>query len=319
MQHSDISADADLDAQARAWIVRLRSGSATQQDLERLALWRAGSPATEAAFDRARRLWAALEPALHSDADKRVTPLRRTMSRRSMIGGGMAIAASAAGVAWIGGVRPMLADGSGELVATAKGERRQLVLASGARLDLNTASRVRLPEEGGGGAVELLRGEALLTVAAASVTVLARLADAAVAAQTAQLLLRREANAATVTCLSGEAWVEHAERRFSLGPRDELVLDVAARTARLDRAPAPAQRASWRTGQLIYEDRRLGDVVEELNRYRPGRIIVRGEGLAERRVTGVVQLDRIDGALTNFARSLGAPMTRLPGGIVILG
>ncbi|MFZ0267853.1 FecR/PupR family sigma factor regulator, partial [Caulobacter sp.] len=68
---------ADLDAQARAWILRLKSGQATELDLRRLARWRAASPKAEPAFERARRLWSDLGPVLQASADARVMPLRR--------------------------------------------------------------------------------------------------------------------------------------------------------------------------------------------------------------------------------------------------
>ena len=68
---------ADLDAQARAWIMRLKSGGATELDLRRLAGWRASSADAERAFDRARRLWSQVGPVLQASADAKVVALRR--------------------------------------------------------------------------------------------------------------------------------------------------------------------------------------------------------------------------------------------------
>jgi transmembrane sensor len=309
---------ADLEAEARAWIVRLKSGTATEADLSRLAAWRQASPAAEAAFGRARAVWAALGPALDADASARVVPLHRPgMSRRAIFGAGAgAIAAGLAGVAWFGATREPAAS-AGVIVATAKGERRRLAIGQTAVADLNTASRVRVWTEAGVQGLELLKGEAIMTVAPSPLRIVALVGRALVSSRGGQFLMRIEGEAASILCLKGQVRVSAGAERLTLDP-DQLVT-IAAEAVRLSRTADVESATSWRSGQLVYENRPLADVVEELNRYRPGRIVVRGEGLAERRVSGVVQLDRIDGALTNFARSLGVGVTRLPGGVVILG
>lgn len=311
--------EADLEAQARAWIVRLRSGAATEQDLMRLAGWRAASPAAEAAFDRARGLWAMMGPALEAEGQSRVVAFRRPMlSRRGLLGAGAtAIAAGAAGVAFLG-TRPDSAPVPGEtFVATAKGERRRFAVADGATADLNTGSRARLWQARDVHGLDLLRGEVVVSVADAPRRVVARVGHTAASTRRGEFLLRREGEAASILCLQGQVFAVWGEEHFTLEPRDLLLVDPAG--ARRSGQHDLAEAASWRGGQLVYEDRALADVVEELNRYRNGRIVVRGDALGRRRVSGVVQLDRIDGALTNFARSLDVGITRLPGGVVILG
>lgn len=309
---------ADLEAQARAWIVRLKSGGATEQDLLRLARWRACSPAAEAAFAEARLMWGRLGPALAADADSRVAPFRPRLSRRAILGaGGGAIAAGIGGVAYMGGLGR---DAPGvNLIATAKGERRRVVIAAGAMADLNTGTRVRIWSGADGDGLELLAGEVLLTLTslARPVIFVAKVGGAFATAEAAQFLMRRKGGDGSILCLQGRVQVKDASRAFTLEPRSLLRMDADGPV--VTHASDVEDVVAWRSGQLVYEDRALADVVEELNRYRKGRIIVRGDALARRRVSGVVHLDRIDGALTNFARSLDAPITRLPGGVVILG
>jgi transmembrane sensor len=312
--------EADLEAQARAWIVRLKSGAATDQDLRRLAGWRAASPAAEAAFGRARGLWSMMGAALEADSQARVVPFRRPMlSRRGLLGAGVggAIAAGAAGLVYLGGRSEIPAVPGETFVATAKGERRRIAVATGATADLNTASRARLWTADDLHGLDLLRGEAVVTIAEPPQRFIARVGHLTAAARNGEFLLRREGEAATILCLRGQVFAASGGERFTLKPRDLLLVDAAG--ARLALEHDLVDAASWRSGQLVYENRPLADVVDELNRYRKGRIVVRGEALAERRVSGVVQLDRIDGALTNFARSLGVGIARLPGGVVILG
>jgi len=311
--------EADLEGQARAWIVRLRSGVATEQDLLRLAGWRAASPAAEAAFDRARVLWAMMGPVLEADGERRLVPFRRrVLSRRGLIGGGVtAIAAGAAGVAYLGALPGQASDPGETIVATEKGERRRIILADGATADLNTGSQARLWKASDVDGMDLLRGEAVVAVADAPRRLVARVGHTAASTRKGEFLLRREGKAASILCLWGVVFAASGEARFTLEPRDLLLVDGDG--VRRSHGHDLAEAASWRSGQLVYEDRALADVVEELNRYRNGRIVVRGDALGQRRVSGVVQLDRVDGALTNFARSLDVRITRLPGGVVILG
>ncbi len=310
----------DLEAQARAWIVRLRSGAATELDLLRLAEWRAASPAAEVAFERARRLWAGLGSALTTDAEARVVPLRRPpMTRRAALIGGGALAAGVAGLAYLGAAPTGGGRDHETLLATAKGEQRTVSLGTGVTADLNTATRARLWTAEAGRGLELLRGEVLVTIAETATPgrFVARVGPAVAMAEAAQFVLRRDGADASILCLQGSVLVEQAGSRLTLGPRTLLRMGEGA--AELVRSSEVADAVAWRSRQLVYENRALGEVIEELNRYRPGRIVLRDGGLASRRVSGVVHLDRIDGALTNFARSLDAKLTKLPGGIVILG
>ena len=43
----------------------------------------------------------------------------------------------------------------------------------------------------------------------------------------------------------------------------------------------------WREGVLVFRDMPLSEAVAEINRYRPGRIMVLDDALAARRVSGV--------------------------------
>lgn len=312
--------DADLDAQARAWIARLKSGRATELDLRRLASWRANSSEAEHAFDRARRLWAQLGPALQASADAKVVPLRRPlMSRRAMMGGGGLIAACAvAGVYLAGGTQRQDAE-PGMVFVTEKGQRRRVTIAPGAVAELNTATHARVWSQASGNGLELMSGEVLITLAGASPAgqFIARAGEAVAIARAAEFLLRRQGDQVSVLCMKGDMLVRRGDQDFSLAPNVLLSLDGAQ--AVLTQVQDTVETTAWRVGQLVYKDRPLVEVIGELNRYRKGRIVLRDKGLASRRISGVVHLDRIDGALTNFARSLDVRIVRLPGDIVVLG
>src|SRR5690606_29177130 len=74
---------------------------------------------------------------------------------------------------------------------------------------------------------------------------------------------------------------------------------VALRRTSID----PEAVAAWRHGRLAVMDAPLAEVVELLDRYQRGSILLVGEALGERRVTGVFDLDDPHRAL----RALLAP------------
>jgi transmembrane sensor len=311
---------ADLDAQARAWIVRLKSGGATELDLRRLAGWRASSPDAERAFDHARRLWAQAGPVLQASGDAKVVALRRPlMSRRAMVGGGGLIAACAVASVYLGGEARRQDTEPGMVLVTEKGQRRRVAIAPGAVAELNTATHARVWSQASGNGLELMSGEVLVTLTGAPTAgqFVAKAGAAVAMARAAEFLLRRRGEQVSVLCVKGDMLVRRGDQDFTLGPNALLSLDGAQ--AVVTQVRDTVETTAWRVGQLVYKDRPLIEVIGELNRYRNGRIVLRDKGLASRRVSGVVHLDRIDGALTNFARSLDVRIVRLPGDIVVLG
>jgi transmembrane sensor len=56
---------------------------------------------------------------------------------------------------------------------------------------------------------------------------------------------------------------------------------------------------AWTRGQLVFDNRSLGEVVDELNRSSAQRIVIQSGRLRSRKVTGVIQLDD-PGSLLSF-------------------
>lgn len=84
-------------------------------------------------------------------------------------------------------------------------------------------------------------------------------------------------------------------------------------------AMVDAERAeSWRRGELVFDNRPLREVVDEVNRYRPGRIILANGALADIPVSAVFRLDGIDRAVSQIREVSNASVSHLPGGVVVL-
>lgn len=308
--------DAAIGQQAAAWWARLRADDFTQADANALRAWCARSPAHARAWRELQQLWQALDPALSraAAAPQRANvlafPLRP--GRRAFLGGALA-----AGVAVLAlrpplGAWPSLQEFAADY-RTGTGEQRQVALSQQMSVQMNTQTRinVRAPE-----AIELLGGEAEILASGARQPVSVLAGAGRMLAQSARFNVRHTDDAVCVTCLAGAVEVVWQQRRQTLDAGQQLVYDergVQAATA------APKGEASaWRTGALSFVGKPLADVVDEINRYRPGRVVLRNAELGRRLVRMRFSIGQTDGALAMIRDLYGAQMTSLPGGIVLL-
>lgn len=323
--HCD-AARAGIEGQARAWIVRLTSGSATQADAEACAAWRA-DPQHDAAFLAAARLWQQTGRILEQGAvatDRRMSgrPTRRHVLRRAAWGAGAASAAATCGAValrW-----PEL----GATYRTGTGEIRTIALADGTRLELDAETSLDVAGEERRPVLSLHTGALVVTAPdGTSVTVQAgatRTTTRAGSPSELAVSCRLAPDVAgwfgrqivAVSCLAGEAEVRANDAGSSTRLRAGYGIEVgrgAAATHALD-----AATAAWRRGLLVFRDTPLATVVDDLNRYRPGRIMLASGSAASRRVTGVFHLDRPDEALTTIRTALGLAEYRLGERLVLL-
>lgn len=308
----------DVAGQAQAWVSLLLSGQATQADGRALSVWRGADERHEAAFRDAARLHGLARQAAGELRARETTALARPESvaqsrRRFLVGG--ALAASVAGGAVLLGRAAMAPAGRAADFETAKGETRMVQLAPGVLAELNTLTRIARREDVGPGAFELLAGEALVSIDHdAAVSIFA--GDGETTTSRARLSMRCLDGEVRVSCLEGAARVRSAGRIVDLPGRYSVTYDQASLAA-----PAPIDpiaEGAWRRGMLVFRDERLGDVIEEINRYRQGRIVIASASLRERRVNGTFQTNRIDQVVDQLRLAYGVSATALPGGVVLV-
>ena len=105
----------------------------------------------------------------------------------------------------------------------------------------------------------------------------------------------------------------------TLKPGQRLVIDRNSGVVRITKVE-PALMGGWRNGQLIVHGARLADVVDTIDRYYPGTITLISQPLAERRVTGVFDLNNPQKALRSLLSPYGASAHKLtPWHTIILG
>jgi transmembrane sensor len=311
-----------LQSEAYAWVIRLTSGEpTTAEDATELRAWRAKSDAHEAALREAVTFWRALgPPAAELDAESQAASHRRAPTRRMMVtGGGMA--AALAGVLALRpplGLWPSLNDLVQDAEAnyrTRPGQQQAVALAPEVSAVLNTRTRLARGASGAQSAT-LLSGEALFTVRPVAAAFSVRAGAGSAAARSAAFNVHMADDATSVTCLSGDVDVRHRAGRASV-PAGAQVIYTSDRLGPVQPVDT-ALITAWRRRLLIFRDTPLSQVVTELNRYRPGRILLLNGELADRRVNGLFHIDRPQDVLTQFKQAYGARIGSLPGGVVVV-
>jgi transmembrane sensor len=311
---------------------RLQSGEATERDKFEFLVWRAESAAHEEAFRAAVLLQRFARetarthglPAANDMADdpsSAVVPLWRrpsaALGRRAFLGG--AVAASAAGLYMVGRSLEMVPSPS-ELRAdyrTPTGGRQLVRLAGGAVIDLNTRTSIALRQDLPMPAVELISGEAIVASGTGSDGRAALLAgEGRSVGRRARFAARWDEDDVCVTCLAGTVDVAWKEQRRELRPQEQVRYNAAG-IGRVNVIDASVVTA-WQTGTLIFSAMPMRKVVAEINRYRPGRVILANRALAERPLTGTYYVNSLDDFFSHAELVFGVHVRRLPGGVVIL-
>jgi transmembrane sensor len=315
-----------LEDEAYGWVMRFASGAASRDDIEALKRWSALSPAHAAAFDQASRTWQVLGPvgrelAEHDSAPVRgyaMRPVRAQLGRRAFLGG--ALAASAAGVALMGARPPLdLWPSWSELAAdyrTNAGEQRQITLADHVSIDMNTRTSIAVGATGT--EAQLVAGEALVATSQGMpkpFTLLA--ADGRVQATGARFNARIDGPTVYVTCIAGDVRIEHRAATLPLPAGQQLFYsdqEIGSPVA-VDSAVVTA----WQNGIVIFQGTPITEVIAEVNRYRPGRIILTNAELGRQRFNARFRSESIDKVVSQIEQVFGAKTTALPGGLLLLG
>ncbi len=323
----DEATNSGLRREAVDWVHRLASGRATTADAEALKRWRSLSAAHNTAFVDASRLWKTFEPAARNLRRRGEIPsglmarpaARQTVHRRAVLGGGLAAASAA--VAY-GMVRPPLDlwPSIAELAAdyrTGTGEQRQLALPGDISVYMNTRTSVALrTPEGDTDRLELIAGEASFKSTQRQQKPLVVLAGNGELTTSHAHFDVRVGPAVCVTCLEGDVTVALQSDAKTIGAGQQIRYNSAGLGHVV---PVDVELfTAWQQGVLIFRMSPLSDVVDEINRYRPGKVVLVDAALAQKTVSGRFRIDHMDEILVRLHQSFGIKSRSLPGGIVLL-
>jgi transmembrane sensor len=209
---------------------------------------------------------------------------------------------------------------------TAVGEIREVALADGSHVTLDTATTLRARLDGPVRRVALDKGVAYFAVAHDRTHPFqVALADRQVIVTGTHFTTDLRGDEARVAVLEGSVAVSRIRPAQAdplrdaarLKPGDAISYRSGAPIVRRPRID-PDQAAAWREHRLIFEDAALSDVVAELSRYTQTRIKIADPALGRRRVTAIFPLDGADAVIARADRLLPISLTRTgPGEVTI--
>lgn len=325
MSPSPSTTEAQLQA-ALHWLSRINEQPA-QAEGAAFKRWLLADPGHRDAYAQAQSLWrSSAAPALRL-AEEEGDSLQRyfdVMSRpverpRRQWAAALATAAClvlAVGIAggWHPGhwLQDMQAD-----YRSAEG-LRQITLADRSQVTLDAGSAIAVDFTGGERRVRLLRGAAFFQVIHTGEAFRVEAAGGEVRVLGTQFEVRELDDGAQVTVRRGRVAVSPTPG----GTVRELTADrqVSYRAGRLGAIQAidSDNRLAWRQGWLSYHQAPLAQVVDDLGRYYPGRILLLDEKLAQRTVSGSFPVAEPMQALDSLGQVLGFSRQTLLGRLTLI-
>lgn len=311
---------------ALAWLSLLHD-QPSSGDQATFSHWLQADPAHAEAYAQAQVIWELSEVPARTLADEDALALQGYLNamnraRRSSVrrwSGGLALAASLLLMVSMGaGWQPSRwFDDLGADYVSAPGQVRSVTLADQSVITLDADSAIAVDFSGGERHVEVRRGAAFFSVSHTGepFVVDANRGEARVLGT--QFEVRLQPMGAQVSVLSGRVGVTPAKgaEQQVLGA-DQQVAYSAGHARALQAIDAQAQLA-WRQGWLNYYKVPLADVVQDLRRYYPGRILLLNDELGARRISGSFPSHDPQAVLASLQEVLGFQQNHL-GNLIIL-
>lgn len=316
--------------EAYEWIARCLADGLTPAHVEEVRAWYARSPTHAAAYAEARRVWQALGPVVAAvtvseGARLRSAPRRSmkdatSLARRAFLGSAVAASAAAVGGLMVRpplGLWPTLTDLTADF-HTGAGERRQLSLGTNLTLELNSKTSIAVHSRTSEAVrLDMFAGETSVSVDGAGPPLMVMVETGKVIARQAEFNVRCDENLVSVSCLKGALKVERKNATIGLLAGDQV--SYGERGMGAVKAVDAESVTAWRRGLLIFESTPVAQVVAEINRYLPGRIVLLDQDLGLRRMSARLPVAEASKIVAQIEHIFGAKVTSLPGGIILLG
>lgn len=282
--------------QAIDWIILLHSGRATEQDKTDAEQWRRRSAEHARAYVEAEALWRDMGQVMAAGQTDRLqsTPHRSAPGkrRRTPVRGWALGFAAAAMLLLLVTPFSRYRDLWRSDYHTAIGGQQTLTLADGSEVRLNTDSAIAVHYGQNKREIRLYRGQAMFSVQADARRPFAVVTDEA--------RITALGTVFEVWDDGGDTRVTVVEHAVSLTPVDKQSGGQALVIAEGQQAgygeesgwqsPEPvdlSEATAWERGKLIFRNQALGEVIAELERYLPGRIVITDDALRSLKVSGV--------------------------------
>ena len=290
--------------------------------------WLRADPAHVEAYAQAQVLWELSEVPARKLADEDALALQAYLnkmntakrSRAARWSGALAIAACLLAMVSMGaGWQPLRwVDELGADYVTAPGEVKTFTLADYSRVTLDADSAIAVDYSHGERHIQLRRGAGFFSVTHTGQPFVVQARGGEARVMGTQFEVRLQPAGAEVTVLSGRVGVTPSKQ----GPQQ--VLTAGQQVAYADgvadalHAVDGESRLAWRDGWLNYYKAPLADVVEDLRRYYPGRILLLNDEMGAKRVSGSFPSKDPVAALNALQAVLGFEQHRLLGRVIVL-
>lgn len=291
-----------LDA-AIAWQLCLDCGNGSDVEQAEFTKWYSAS-------DEHARAWLQLGMLDHRFSTASV-PARNALlkartgvqERARKIGSGLASVALACGLALFAGKNYLPIDYWMADQRTATGEQRQLRLADGTLLNLNTHSAVDVRFDDSTRRIILQEGEIMVETGHGDPRpFIVQTRDGSLRALGTRFMVKREDDGTRLSVLQSrvEAHPENSVEQTIYNEGQQVLMH----RDRLGQMLAVSPGAdAWTRGMLVLDNVRLADMVSELNRYQRGHLGIDPE-VADLRITGSFPLNNIELALNALMPTL---------------
>ena len=311
---------------AFAWLSLLHDRPSAGDQLT-FSQWLRADPAHAEAYAQAQVLWELSEGPARTLADEEALALQGYLDamdrpRRPQLlrwSGALAMAACLLLISLGTGWQPQRwIDDLGADYVSAPGEIRTVTLADQSQVTLDADSAIAVDFSRGERHVQLRRGAGFFTVTHTGEPFVVEAEKGQARVLGTQFEVRLQPHGAQVTVLSGRVGVtaERGGEQQILTAGQQVAYGEGA-AEKMHAVDSEAQLA-WRQGWLTYYKSTLADVVEDLRRYYPGRIVLLNDELAARKVSGSFPSKDPQAVLSSLQGVMGFEQHQVLGHLIIL-
>ncbi len=305
---------------AVAWVVRMHADTCTDEERQVFSDWLNASEEHQRVYERIETSWKGLDRfkgqafSTRSQAlSYRPVRVKKRLNRQRL-----AVAATLLLTIGFSTFSQYGWYGWPKYYTTEIGTRKRIKLADGTGMDMNSDTRVKVRSNRWQRDVEILRGEVFITVAP----------DVhrpfVVSAANGQITDIGTAFEVYLQPDIVQVAVQEGRVRIDAQQTQELSANQALAYKR-DGTFTPvslgsiAKLTAWREGQLVFNNRRLDEVLKELSRYSKTKVRMTNPAMGMLKVSGRFHIDKIDAALNSIAATLNISIQRPNAGMVVLG
>ncbi len=307
---------ATIQEQATAWWVRLDSGDFSKNDHAAFLQWQQAHPAHRAAFDEICQLWGeldALKPRLAV-----TTPAPRLAVKKPLWGWytGTGLLVTACLVLLL--INPLTVLLRTDY-STGIGETRTVNLADGSMVYLNSDSALAVNITATSRQLSLLKGEAWFKVSPDRERPFrVQTGQGSSTALGTAFNIRQTADGAEITVTEHRVAVAFKDNTPTIVAEGQRVSYSDTTGLGLPTSVDTHSITAWQRGKLVFQNKPLGEVISELNRYHHGLLRITDDSIAAKRVNGVFSIDQPLTVINTLEKSLQLHSTRLTDYVVLL-